>query len=189
MNTFFRQVYDFVVETIKVVLISLVIIIPIRYFLVQPFFVVGASMEPNFETGDYLIIDELSYFLRGPHREEVVVFHPPFTDETRRRQYYIKRVIGLPGETVRIQDGKIFIINNERPEGFFLEEEYPTKGFTNVSGGRSWTLGENEFFVLGDHRNESADSRFFGAVPRDNIVGRAWIRAFPFGKLDLLTNN
>lgn len=189
MNTLLRQIYDFMVETIKVVFISLLIIIPIRYFLVQPFFVVGASMEPNFATGDYLIIDELSYFIRAPHREEVVVFHPPFTDETRRRQYYIKRVIGLPGETVHIDGGKIVIINSEYPDGFTLEENYPTKGFTATVGGRSWTLGREEYFVLGDHRNESADSRFFGPVPKDNIVGRAWIRAFPLDKLDVLSNN
>src|SRR3989344_4616524 len=107
MNNFFRSSFDFIFETVKVVVISLAIIVPIRYFLIQPFFVVGASMEPNFETGDYLIIDELSYFIRTPERGEVVVFHPPFSDATKKSQYYIKRVIGLPGETIKIENGKI----------------------------------------------------------------------------------
>jgi len=187
VNKLFQSAFDFIIETAKVIIISLIIIVPIRYFLIQPFFVVGASMEPNFETGDYLIIDELSYFLRDPARGEVIVFHPPYVDSVRSNQYYIKRVIGLPGETVRIEEGKIVVTNAEHPEGVALED-YPTKGATLGPPGRVWVLGADQYFVLGDHRDESADSRVFGLIKRDEIVGRAWLRAFPVNKLDLLTN-
>jgi signal peptidase I len=98
----------FLVELVQVLLISLAIVLPVRYFLVQPFSVKGASMEPNFYEREYLIIDALSYRLRHPVRGEIVVFRPP----NDRHDYYIKRVIGLPGETVEIMNGKVKIYND-----------------------------------------------------------------------------
>src|SRR3989339_174157 len=102
-----RNFFIFVFEVIKVVLISLAIIIPVRYFLIQPFYVKGASMEPNFFDHEYLIINEIGYRLAKPQRGDIVVFRYPKDP----RQYFIKRVIGLPGETMRIKDGKVFVIN------------------------------------------------------------------------------
>ena len=167
-----RNILAFIWEITKIVIIALVIVIPIRYFLFQPFFVRGQSMEPNFENGDYLIVDELSYHLRGPERGEVVVFKYP-QDPTQR---YIKRIIGLPGETVEIREGKV-IISNENGSQVLNESDYlsgiPTPGEIQV------TLGENEYFVLGDNRPASSDSRRWGSVPRDDIIGRVFIRAWP----------
>lgn len=166
----------FVLEIVQIAILALAIIIPVRYFLVQPFIVKGASMEPNFHENEYLIIDELSYRFRDPVRGEVVVFHPPGNDEV----FYIKRVIGLPGETVEIKDGKIIISNAEFPNGIELDEEY-IEDFT--SGLQVVTLGPDEFYLLGDNRDESLDSRFIGAIPRDHLTGRVWLRGLPLDKI------
>src|SRR3990167_7139403 len=111
---YLKSFFAFSWDIIKVAIIALVLAGLVRYFLVQPFFVEGASMEPNFETGEYLLIDELSYYFREIKRGEVVVFHYPL--DTSR--YYIKRIIGLPGETIEIKGGKVTIYNDGNQEGF-----------------------------------------------------------------------
>src|SRR3989344_1306990 len=159
-------------ELIKRVFISLVIVIPFRLYIAKPFIVNGASMEPTFETGDYLIVDEISYHFNTPERGSVLVFRYP-KDPSKS---FIKRVIGLPGETVSISEGVVTIINTEHPNGFVLNEPYieSHRGDTLES-----TLGEGEYFVMGDNRLGSADSRLWGPVPKDNIVGRPIIRFYP----------
>ena len=173
---------SFVWETAKIVLISLAIIIPIRYFIFQPFFVRGASMEPNFENGEYLIIDEISYRFHEPQRGDVIVFRYPKDPS----QYYIKRVVGLPKEVIRIEDGKITIFSKENPAGFVLGESYLLEGDEFTHGNLEINLDENDYFVLGDNRQASSDSRRWGAVPRQYIIGQAWLRAWPFNKFGIL---
>lgn len=168
---FFRSTFLFIWQIAKIVIISLAIIVPIRYFLIQPFFVRGASMHPSFESGDYLIINEIGYRIHDPKRGDVVVFRPP--GDTK--QFYIKRVIGLPTEVVKIEEGKVWVGKNEE-ELMQLPEEYisvATPGLTSV------TLGEDEYFLLGDNRNASSDSRSFGPLTRDRIIGKAMLRAWP----------
>jgi len=169
----------FFLEALQIVVIAAAIIIPVRYFLVQPFIVKGASMEPNFYEDDYLIVDELSYRIGEVERGDVVVFRPP----TGVDDHYIKRVIGLPGETVEIKDGVVRIFNDEYPNGTKLDEAYINE-FT--AGYQRVTLSLNEYFVLGDNRDESLDSRKFGPVNKDLIVGRAWIRGLPIERLDII---
>jgi len=161
-------------ETMKVVVVALAIVIPIRYFLFQPFFVKGQSMEPNFDTGDYLIVDEISYRFRNPQRGEVVVFKYPNSPSQR----YIKRIIGLPGETVEIKNGKVFVVNKESIQ--VLDESSYLLDPTFTQGNLKMTLGKDEFFVLGDNRPLSYDSRRWGVLPRANLIGRALVRAWPF---------
>lgn len=163
----------FIWEIIKIVFIALLIVVPIRYFLFQPFIVRGESMEPNFENGDYLIIDEISYRFREPQRGEVVVFKYPALPSQR----YIKRIIGLPGETIEIKDGQVIIYNQNNYQ--ILDES--SYLFSNVytSGEIKITLAENEYFVLGDNRPSSSDSRRWGVLPRENIIGRVFLRAWP----------
>lgn len=164
-------------ELVQVLAISMAIIIPVRWFLVQPFYVQGASMEPNFFDHEYLIIDELSYRLREPKRGEVVVFHYP--NDTK--QFFIKRVIGLPGETVEIADGKVKIYNDQHPNGTVLDESgYLDQDFTAAS--QTVTLKQDEYFVLGDNRSSSLDSRFFGPVKSTFVVGRVWVRGYPIDR-------
>ena len=160
-------------EFLQVVLISLIIIIPIRYYVIQPFFVKGSSMEPTFQDGDYLIVDELSYHFRGPERGEVIVFRYPQDP----KQFYIKRVIGLPGETIRVADNQILIKNNENPKGFFLDESiYLSIG---TSGNVEKTLENNQYFVIGDNRDHSFDSRRWGELENDLIIGKVLFRVWP----------
>ncbi|MBP9802292.1 signal peptidase I [Patescibacteria group bacterium] len=161
----------FVFDILKVVLISLAIILPVRMFLIQPFYVEGASMEPNFHDKEYLIIDEISYRFQEPQRGEVIVFRNP----NNTRQYYIKRVIGLPGEKVEIKSGKVFI--NEQ----VLEEDYISD--LSASNFSELSLADDEYFVLGDNRPVSQDSRYFKALNKDNIIGRVWFRGWPVNKI------
>ncbi|MEK7519925.1 MAG: signal peptidase I [Patescibacteria group bacterium] len=177
----FQKVLSFLWETAKLVLISLIIILPIRYFVVQPFFVLGASMEPTFTDGDYLIINELTYLTTGePTRGDVVVFKYPY-DQSK---YYIKRIVGLPGEIVVIADDGVTIKNKEHPEGFALNEEYlpPNR---ETYGNATVALGNDEYYVLGDNRGASSDSRMWGPLKREFITGKVLLRAFPFEKAEL----
>lgn len=166
----------FLLELVKVVVLSLAIIIPIRYYVVQPFYVSGQSMEPTFLNHEYLLIDELTYRFDSPQRGDVIVFHYP-RDPSK---YFIKRLIGLPGETVIITNGQVTIQNQSSPEGFILEELY-LQGATTM-GDYSVKVSPDTYFLLGDNRNESLDSRIFGPVPVKNIVGRVWLRAFPLNR-------
>lgn len=168
------DVLAFVWETIKVVVISLAIILPIRYYLVQPFFVKGASMEPNFEDGDYLLVDELSYRFSTPDRGDVIIFRYPMDPS----QFFIKRIIGLPSETVSIKDNAVTIYNKDKPEGFVLDESYLAPEQKTI-GNSIIKLDDSEYFVLGDNRLQSSDSRRWGAVNRSLITGKAFLRPWP----------
>lgn len=180
-NTEDKGILGYIKEMIKVGLLALVIILPVRYFLIKPFYVNGASMEPNYYNHEYLIIDEISFRFREPSRGQVLVFHYP-GDES---QYFIKRLIGLPGERVVVADGHITIYNQANPAGQTLSEPYlPPDRIT--AGGVDMTLGADDFFVLGDNRNASLDSRRFGAVKRSEIVGRTWLRGWPLDRVGVL---
>lgn len=173
------EILAFIWETIKVVVISLAIILPIRYYLVQPFFVKGASMEPSFEDGDYLLIDEISYRFNEPIRGDVIVFRYP----EDRGQFFIKRIIGLPGETIEIKDNKVIIYNADDPDGSVLSENYLDSDQETL-GNMLTRLDDNEYFVLGDNRLASSDSRRWGPVNETLITGKAFLRAWPFTKFD-----
>lgn len=174
----------FIWDLVKVVVIALVIIIPIRYYVIQPFIVSGSSMEPTFENGQYLIVNELDYHISSPKRGDVIVFkYPKNTSE-----YFIKRVIGLPGEKVLIQNGKVIIYNTANPNGFALDESYLPAGlYTEATTDQPITLGPDEYFVLGDNRPASSDSRFWGDVPSNDIVGKVVLRAYPFSQFTRFT--
>lgn len=178
----FRQVKLFFWETLEVVLISLAIILPIRYFLVQPFFVKGQSMEPVFQDGDYLIVDEISFRFREPDRGEVIVFRFP----QQPSQFYIKRIVALPSETVEVRGGRVKVYSVKFPQGFFLEESYLAGGEV-TEGDVRLTLGKGEYFVLGDNRRASYDSRRWGVVPRRDVIGRVWIRPWPLPEATIFT--
>ncbi len=167
----------FVLEIAKVVIVSLAIILPIRYFLIQPFYVRGASMEPNFYDYEYLIINEIDYRLSAPERGDVIVLHDPRDPS----QYFIKRIIGLPGEDIEIKNGQIYIYNEQYPQGLALDESAYLESTVRTYGPQKiWQLGAEEYFVLGDNRPASLDSRIFGPLSEKEIIGRAWLRAWPF---------
>lgn len=162
-------------ELVRVVLLAVIIVLPIRLFIAQPFIVSGTSMVPTFHDSEYLIVDEISYRLDDPKRGEVIVFRFPHNPSV----FYIKRVIGLPGETINIEKGVVTIKNEENPDGTEIEEPYVS---AVVDDGRDMSveLKENEYFVMGDNRPASSDSRSWGPLEEDFIVGRALVRVLPF---------
>jgi signal peptidase I len=167
-------------ESLQIILLALVVFFAL-HFLVQNFRVEGSSMEPNLHGGadyngeqmrtNYVLVNKAAYwFSRGPSRGDVVVFQAPDQPETDR----IKRVIGLPGETVEVRpDGSVLI------DGELLHEPYLSPNQGGPSG--TWVVPEDEYFVMGDNRLNSHDSRGGGPVPRANIVGKAWVVIWPLG--------
>lgn len=189
---------SFLWEVLKVFLWALIIIVPIRVFLFQPFFVQGASMEPNFKDGDYLVVNELGYkqtefklgdthfFTAGSfrelNREDVVVFRYPRDP----KQFFIKRIVGLPGEKVKIENGKVTIFNEQNPEGFLLDEHEYLPVTTLTSSALITQLDYDEYFVLGDNRQASHDSRAWGPLPKKDVIGKVLVRAWPLSKAEIL---
>lgn len=169
-------------EIFRILIISFVIVVPIRYFVVQPFIVRGSSMEPNFYDREYLIVDEISYYFREPARGETVVFRYPRDP----RQYFIKRIIGLPGERVEIVGGRVKVYSAEKKDGFILEEPYLSSEDRATQPAIEVQLGKDEYFVLGDNRDASSDSRVWGPLEQDFITGRAILRAWPIPRFGVL---
>jgi len=157
-------------ELLRFALITLAIVLPIRFFVAEPFIVNGASMVPTFQNGEYLIVDQLSYRFDEPKRGEVIIFRYPENPS----KYFIKRIIGLPGETVDLRSGEVYIINTEYPDGVKIDESYiPQK---SVLDNGAYPLGDEQYFVMGDNRTASSDSRVWGPLGSDFIVGQALLR-------------
>ena len=167
-----RSAFNYFLEIAKVVIFALLIVIPIRYFLFQPFIVRGASMEPSFHEADYLIVDQISYRFADPSRGDVIVFRYP--DNPQKR--HIKRIVGLPGEQISIRNEDVFIDSSQGE--VLLEEEYLT--LPRTQGSENILLEEDEYFVMGDNRGSSFDSRNWGSLPRENIVGKVFFQISPF---------
>lgn len=185
---------ELIVELVKVFLLAVVIIIPVRIFLFQPFFVQGSSMEPNFEDGEYLIVSEFGYKqvrlggnedaplimsdFRTLARQEAVVFRYPKKPE----QFFIKRLIAFPGESIEIKNNQVYIYNQDQPAGFILDEHVYRHENSTLADMPKKKLSDDEYFVMGDNRDASYDSRFFGPVEKKFIMGRVLLRAWPFGE-------
>ena len=170
----------FLFEMVKIAVLAGITIGLIRYYLFKPFYVKGASMEPNFFEKEYLIIDELSYRFREPVRGEVIVFRYP----ENPKEYFLKRIIGLPGETIKISGGQILLYNQAHPEGISVDETYLPEEI-KTEGDRTIKIGDEQYFVLGDNRSNSFDSRRFGSISRSLIVGRAWLRGWPVTRAEI----
>ena len=193
----YQGVGGFILEIIKIIALAFIIIVPIRVFLFQPFFVQGSSMEPNFEDGQYLIVNELGYketdlnigsnnlFAVKPFKEaarqSVVVFRYPL-DQSK---FFIKRVIGLPGETVQIKDNQVIIFNKQHPNGFVLNESAYLSSDVITNQDQTVQLGPDQYFVMGDNREFSSDSRAWGPVPVSDLIGEVELRAWPLNKISV----
>jgi len=168
-------------ETLKFLIIAVFIVLPIRLYVLQPFIVSGPSMDQTFADGQYLLVDEISYRFEEPKRGDVVIFKYPLNT----KQFFIKRIIGLPGETVEIKDDVVTIKNTAHPDGFILSEPYvDTNGGLKRPDVVEKTLSVTEYFVMGDNRYFSSDSRIWGPVERKLIVGEPLWRLIKINKLD-----
>ncbi len=170
---FIKKYLPFLWELAKIIIIAVIIVVPVRYFIFQPFIVKGDSMVPNFHSGDYLIVDEISYRFVNPQRGDVVVLKYPL-DTTQR---FIKRIIGLPGETVQIRNGNVDILKSN--QDIALDEKKYLPGLKATDGDIDITLKTGEYFVMGDNRPFSYDSRRWGVLPKDDIIGKAVLRILP----------
>lgn len=181
-------------EMVKILVLAAVVIIPIRAFLFQPFFVQGSSMEPNFDDGEYLVISEFGLKhtriplvgidvnpFRELSRQEPIVFRFPRDP----KQFFIKRVIGLPGESVEIKDGKVYIYNKIHHQGYVLDESAYLSSAVKTSDLQRTEVAEDEYFVLGDNRAFSYDSRAFGSIKKSAVIGRVLLRAWPVTDMTL----
>ncbi len=165
-------------ETLRFIILAIIIVIPVRIFIAQPFVVSGSSMYPTFHNGDYLIVDELSYRLDKIERNDVIIFRYP--GDTSK--YFIKRVIGLPNEIVEVKNNVVSITNKKTNQTTTLDENY----LTNRSGGidAKYDLNNDEYFVMGDNRGASSDSRYWGPVKKELIIGQAFLRLLPINDID-----
>lgn len=165
-------------EMFRFAVIALLIVLPIRFFIAQPFIVSGASMEDTFHNNEYLIVDQLTYQFEDPERGDVVIFRYP-RDPSK---FFIKRIIGIPGDTVSIEGDTVSIANDEHPDGFVLDEPYAAH---DQNAPLTVTLGSGEYFVMGDNRAASSDSRIWGVLEEEKIVGRALLRLFPISEIGI----
>ena len=166
-------------ELLRFALLALLIVVPIRAFVAEPFIVSGSSMSPTFENGDYLIIDKFSYIVGSPERYDVVVFRYPADP----KKFFIKRIIGLPNEIIDIHGNTVIITNDENDNGFTLDQPFVEKSGNSET---HFELKGNEYFVLGDNRGASSDSRYWGAVKKELLTGKALVRLLPWGKINVL---
>ena len=181
----FRSIIIFIVELFLLFGVAYVAVKVVHQFIFQPFYVVGPSMEPNFFDLDYLIIEKIKYRFKSPERGEVIVLKNPSSPNS----LIIKRIIGLPGEEVLIKNGKVFLKSEGSGEEIELKEPYLPAGL-ETPGENKTILKKNEYFVMGDHRNVSLDSRSFGPVKEELIVGHTWLRVWPikgFGLINALS--
>jgi signal peptidase I len=165
-------------EIVIFILIAFGIVLPFRMYIAEPYLVDGRSMDPTFETGDYLIVDKLTSRREAPKRNTVIVFKYP----NQPSKNFIKRIIGLPGETVVMKENKVTIINSENPDGFLIDQSYVTH---EMPGNFTKTLAGDEYFVMGDNRAESFDSRSWGPLKKEFILGKPVLRLWPVTKIGL----
>lgn len=169
-----KQVFNSIWDLTKFALCVIIAAFILKAVVFQPFVVDGHSMEPNFHDKEYLIVNKFLYFFRQPARGEVIIFHPPDSPSAT----YIKRVIGIPGDTIKIANGNLMVNGN------LTQESYLKPGQKTIIDGDEKltyevTLSKDQFFMMGDNRDHSSDSREFGVVPRKNVVGEAWLALYP----------
>jgi len=177
-NSTVGRFWDGLREWLQVIVIALVISLPIRFFIAEPFIVNGPSMDPTFSTGQFLIVDRLTYRFNEPQRGDVIIFRYP----NNPKVYYIKRIIGLPGEKLTIENGKVNITSSGTST--ILKEPYIAESHLSKES-ETITLDEKQYFVMGDNRIQSSDSRLWGPLDKKLIIGRPIIRLFPLSSLSI----
>jgi len=179
----FKKLGSFILELAQVVIFAVSIFLFVYLLVLQPHKIKGASMEPNFHDGEYILTDKVSYRLGNPNRGDVIVFKAPPADKDE----FIKRIVGLPGETVRIEQGKLYV-DDRVIEEKYIEEKAVTRSGQFAKENKTITIPADSYFVLGDNRDHSLDSRSLGLISRDKITGRAWIIYWPVSEVGAISN-
>lgn len=182
LSNIFSSISQFVFNTLEAVVIALALSIVFYLFIATPHEVVGMSMMPNFKTGEYLIGNKIGYKFTQPDRGDVIIF------QYNELNDYIKRIIGLPGEDISIQNGQIYINNKQLDESEYLDPLVYTRGGDFLQEGKSVKIPQSHYFVCGDNRGNSSDSRDFGFITKEQIKGKAFLVYFPFTNLRLVKN-
>jgi signal peptidase I len=172
----------FIYSFIETVVIALVIAVVLYLFIMTPHEVLGNSMHPTYRNGEYLMANKLTYRFGEPKRGDVIIF------EYSETQDFIKRIIGIPGDSIMIKDGKIYVNGNQLDESDYLADTVYTSGGDYLAQGETITIGEGKYFVLGDNRPHSSDSRTFGPISEDKIKGKAWIVYLPISEFRIVTH-
>jgi signal peptidase I len=176
----------FILEFIQSIVLALSVFVLLYLFVAQPNEVKGSSMEPNFLNGEYLLTDKLSYQFSTPKRGDVVVFKAPPSEPCAAEECeYIKRVIGVPGDKVKVENSKVFLNGMELAQPF-LPSDYVTTSGSFLAEGIEITVGEGEYLCLGDNRSHSRDGREFGPIKKDAIVGKAFLKYWPVSSVGLV---
>lgn len=187
MKKALKTVWDFLSDMIFSAVTVIGVVILIRFIIISPFEVSGGSMLDTLHDEDYIIVDKLSYRFSEPERGDIVVLVPPINTDT----YYIKRIVGLPGEKIEFSNGQVLIHNAEFPAGFKLKEEYLSEknkdSYLPNHESRSIQIPKNHYFVMGDNRGGSNDSRQWGTLHERNIEGRAWLLVLPFSRTSVIS--
>ncbi len=178
-----KRVFSLLYEMVEVFVVSASIFVVVYLFLMQPHQVKGSSMFPTFKDGEYVLTDKVTYRTRKPMYGDVIVFKAPINENFD----FIKRVIGVPGDRVMVSGGKILINGNPLPETY-LPPEYTTAPGQFLARGAEYVVPEGSVFAMGDNRDHSSDSRDWGPVPDQNIIGRAFFRYWPANKMGLIVN-
>ena len=177
-----NDAWRFLAELVKTAVIVLAVAYGVRVFVLQPYIVEGLSMFPQFHDRDYLLVDKISYRIHAPERGDVVVFKYPKDTAFN----YVKRIIGLPGDTIRISNSTVYVSDAAHPQGVALSEPYVEAGNKTLpdsgNGETEFTVPANSYFVMGDNRMGSSDSRNWGDVPMDDMIGRVLVLAYPFDR-------
>lgn len=181
-DTLLRRIWLWFLDFIETIVIALAIFVVMYRFLFQPHQVNGSSMYDNFTDGEYLLTDKISYRFNLPERGDVMVFKAPKNEDYD----YIKRIIGLPGDMVKIESGKVFINNVLLDESGYLDPGLTTRAGYYAKEGLTISVPAENYFALGDNRNNSSDSRDWGVIPAANLVGKAWIRYWPVNQFGIV---
>jgi signal peptidase I len=180
--SFLKKISEIILDFFETIIISLAIFLVLYMFVFQPHQVNGQSMYPTLENGEYLLTNKFTYRFNEPKYGDIVVFKAPNHEELD----YIKRIVALPGDRIKIVDGKFYVNGYELDESLYLVADVNTFGERFLKSNQETVVPPNSYFVAGDNRSNSSDSRDFGPVPEKNIVGRAWIRYWPPASLGII---
>ena len=182
-----RRALGCLIEIIETAVLTLILFWVIQSFVAQPFQVRQFSMQDTIEDGEFVLVDRLTPRFDPYHRGDIIVFTPPENAETQGGEPFIKRVIGVAGDEVELREGLVYVNGVAIDEPYIFEEDgVPQESLPAPGGATHWVVPVDELFVMGDHRQDSADSRNFGPIEVSHVVGRAWLRYWPFDTFTIL---